>query len=42
MKNFTCMLLVFSVLFASCDTNTQKANEEIKEQKLSYLNKNDS
>ena len=31
MKIFTCMLLVLSVLFASCGTNTQKANEEIKD-----------
>ena len=30
MKTFTCMLLVLSVLFASCDTNTQKATEEAK------------
>ena len=30
MKIFTCTLLVLSVLFASCDTNTQKATEEAK------------
>ena len=31
MKIFTCMLLVLSVLLASCDTNTQKATKEIKD-----------
>ena len=30
MKIFTFMLLVLSVLFASCDTNTHKATEEAK------------
>ena len=31
MKIFTCMLLILSVLFASCDTNnSQKATEEVK------------
>lgn len=29
MKIFTCVLLVLSVLFASCDTNTYKTTDEI-------------
>lgn len=31
MKIFTCMLLVLCVLFASCDINTHKSTEEIKD-----------
>ena len=31
MKIFTCMLLVLCFLFASCDINTHKSTEEIKD-----------
>ena len=36
MKIFTCMLLVLSVLFASCDTNNQKTNDEITKSNQLY------